>query len=70
MEVVELEVFFDFGIWYFLVFLMFEDFKEYLNWIFSCIDFFEEVCKGLVIGLVFQCSYIVIGDDVYYVVII
>lgn len=36
------------GIWYFLVFKMFEDVKEYFNWYNNCKDIFENLKDFLV----------------------
>lgn len=65
-------VFLDIGIWYFMVFQMYDDIKEYLNWYGIRCDVNEvfKDFKVLVVGIVLQWSYIVMGDEGYYVVVI
>ncbi len=70
LEVEEPEIFPDLGIWHPLAPKMFEDVKEYLNWINNREDIFREKSDCPIIGLVLQRSHIVTGDDAHYVAII
>ncbi len=70
IEVAEPKVFPDLGIWHPLAPSMFEDKKEYLNWIASRDDLSNKAKEGPVIGLVLQRSHIVTGDDAHYVAVI
>ncbi|GCE65523.1 magnesium chelatase subunit H [cyanobiont of Ornithocercus magnificus] len=70
LDVADPEVFPDLGIWHPLAPSMFEDVREYLNWLTSRDDLSETCQGGPMIGLVLQRSHIVTGDDAHYVAVI
>lgn len=70
VEVEDPEVFPDLGIWHPMAPGMFEDLKEYLNWMASRSGMTEAAKDGPMIGLVLQRSHIVTGDDAHYVAVI